>query len=192
MGREGKGIRSEAVRAVTGVCAAAVLFLGCGYRAGFTMPDGMDTIHVAVFENNTLYRGLDFELTELVKAEILARTDLAVVREKTADIVLSCALMKVDKSVLQEDENDLPQEVELRVAISANARNRAGEAVFSQQQLSKSVRYVVALGETEEIARSRALREIAEELVYRLAEEWCWRGNAVKRQKDVLGKNHAG
>jgi hypothetical protein len=177
-------MRREAFRGVTAGCAAAIVLLaGCGYRAGFTMPDGMDTIHVNVFENRTFYRGLDFELTELVKTEILVRTDLVVVRQSTADIVLACVLERVDKSVLQEDENDLPQEVELKVVISASATNRSGETLFSQKGLSKSVRYVVALGETEGIARSRALREVAEELVYRMAEEWCWGKNVGKKRE---------
>ena len=178
MGREGGEMAGEALRRMTmAVVAAGALFLGCGYRAGFTMPDGMDTIYVKVFENNTFYRGLDFELTELVHAEILSRTDLVVVRENAADISLACALEGVDKSVLQEDENDMPQEVQLRVSISAAAVDRSGKSIFSQKRLNKSVRYVVALGETESIARSRALREVAEELVYRLAEEWSWKGS---------------
>ncbi len=148
---------------------------GCGYRAGFAMPDNVETIHVKVFENKTFYRDLDFDLTQVVKREILSRTSLTVVREKDADVVLSCTVRGVEKSVLKEDINDIPEEVEYKLTVSADAKDRAGRTLFRTAKLSKSARYVVVLGEDERLARSRALREVAEELVYQLAESWGWR-----------------
>jgi hypothetical protein len=172
---------------VLGATLLAFACAGCGYNAGFAMPEGTRSIFVKVFENKTFYRDLDFELTELVKKEVLARTDLKVVGEKDADLILSCSLDKVSKSVVREDVNSLPQEVQLSVSISAGAKDRSGNTVLSNMNLTKSVRYVVILGQTEDAARARALREIAEELVYRMAEGWGWKGAAVPQ----IGKQKA-
>ena len=138
------------------------------------MPEGIETIHVKVFKNKTFYRGLDFDVTQVLKREILARTDLKVVREKDADVIFSGTVDKVEEFVLREDENDVAQEMQIKLTISAVAKNRAGEVLFQEKELNRSVSYVIVLGEDERLARSRALREVAEELVYRLAEKWGW------------------
>ena len=166
------------------LCLAALCCAGCGYTAGFKMPEGVETIYVKVFENRTFYRELDFDLTQLVKREILSRTDLKVVREKEADIVLACSVNKCEEFVLQEDEFDNPQEMELRLSISAVAKDRTGKVVFRARELRRSVSYVITLGEDEEFARSRALREIAEELVYRMAEHWGWEKEEDKTETE--------
>ena len=161
---------------------------GCGYTAGFKMPEGLDTIHVKVLENRTFHRDLDFELTQLLKREILSRTDLTVVRENKADVVLSCSVDEVQKSILQEDENDLPQEVEYMLTVSANARNRSGKVLFSAPSLRRSVRYVVAVGEDEKTARGKALKEVARELIYRIAESWAWRKDEDEKPDEKTEK----
>ncbi len=163
------------------ICFLLAALSGCGYTAGFKMPEGIETIHVKVFENKTFYRGLDFDITQALKREILARTDLKVVREKEADVVFSGTVDKVEEFVLREDINDIPQEMQIKLTISAVAKDRAGKVLFQQKKLNRSVSYVIILGEDERLARSRALREVAEELVYRLAEKWGW---AKKEDKE--------
>ncbi len=162
-----------------GICLGLLCCAGCGYTAGFTLPEGIETIHVKVFENKTFYRGLDFDITQALKREILARTDLKVVREKEADVVFSGTVNKVEEFVLREDTNDMPQEMQIKLTISAVVKDRAGKVVFQENNLSRVVSYVIVIGEDERLARARALREVADELVYRFAESWGW-----KEQKD--------
>lgn len=165
-----------------GLLVIAVLCcVGCGYTAGFAMPDGVETIHVKVFGNRTFFRELDFDLTQAVKREIPARTDLTVVRQKDADIVLSGTVDKAEEFVRREDENDVPQEMEIRLTISATAVDRGGKTLFQVTELSRSITYVIPLGEDQRLARSRALREVAQELVYRLAESWGWKKQGDKK-----------
>lgn len=185
MGREGKGVYRRTFSGLTVLGSVVLCCLGCGYKAGFTMPENVKTIHVKVFDNKTFYRDLDFDMTQVVKREILSRTDLVVVREADADVVLSCAVNRVEKSILREDANDIPEEVEIRLTISAHAEDRAGKTLFRIVELSRSVNYVIVLGEDERFARSRALREVAEELVYRLAEGWGWREEEDKAQTET-------
>ncbi len=166
--------------AVPGFCLTVLCCVGCGYPAGFTMPEGIETIHVKVFENKTFYRGLDFDITQVLKREILARTDLKVVREKEADVVFSGTVDKVEEFVLRENINDIPQEIQIKLTISAVVKDRTGKVLFQEKKLNRSVSYVIVLGEDDRLARSRALREVAEELVYRLAESWDWKRQGAK------------
>ena len=166
------------------ICLIVLCCAGCGYTAGFTMPEGIETIHVKVFEGETFYRGLDFDITQALKREILARTDLKVVREKDADVVLSGTVDKVEEFVLREDANDVPQEMQIKLTISAVAKDRAGKVLFQEKKLNRSVRYVIVIGEDQRLARSRALQEVAEELVYRLAEKWDWKKQEDKETKE--------
>lgn len=176
MGRKGAGVAGETVRKVALACIAAIVLSGCGYRAGFTMPEGMDTIYVAVFENKTFYRGLDFELTQAVKREIQARTDLRVVREEDADILLFCTLESVRESVLRE-ENDVVQEADLAVSLSVVAKDREGNILY-EGNIRRTANFVVVLGEDDKTARARAMRQVGEELVYRMAEKWGWKNES--------------
>ncbi len=70
--------------------------------------------------------------------------------------------------------------MQIKLTISAVAKDREGKTVFQEKKLSRSVRYVIVLGEDERLARSRALQEVAEELVYRLAESWDWKRQETK------------
>ncbi len=165
MGRKSERVDRRTFRRLAGpgFCLVVLCCAGCGYTAGFTMPEGIETIHVKVFEGKTFYRGLDFDITQALKREILARTDLKVVREKDADVVLSGTVDKVEEFVLREDVNDVPQEMQIKLTISAVAKDRAGKIVFRENKLNRSVKYVIVLGEDERLARSRALQEVAEE-----------------------------
>ena len=115
----------------------------------------------------------------------MSRKELVVVREGDADVVWSWAVDRVEKYILREDANDIPEEVEVRLTISAHVKDRAGKTLFRIAKLSRSVNYVIVLGEDERFARSRALREVAEELVYRLAESWGWREEEDKAQTET-------
>lgn len=175
--------KKRGLLAGSGLCIAVLCCIGCGYTTGFRLPEGIETIHVKVFENKTFYRGLDFDITQAVKREVLARTDLKVVREGGADIIFSGTVDAVEEFVLRKGANDVAQEMEIRLTISVVAKDRKGETIFQVTKLNRSVTYNIVLGEDERLARSRALREVAEELVYRLAESWGWEKKNDKPEK---------
>jgi hypothetical protein len=85
--------------------ACSVLFilcfsvLSCGYQVGYgnrSLPDGVKSVHIPVFENETYQTGAEVPFTNALIAEIHDSKIARIASKKTADAVLKGRVIRVD------------------------------------------------------------------------------------------------
>jgi hypothetical protein len=146
-------------------CAAglstALILSGCasdpteGYAFASPYPEGMRTVAVNVFENDTYERGVEFEFADALVKEIEARTPYKVTSAKRADTIL--------------------EEVTLGVTIDLNWRDRrTGESLLELRSFTATSLFVPSrpTGEPIELAEFGAVERLARDVVSQMQADW--------------------
>jgi len=156
------------------VCAA-LLLAGCGYTAKSRLPEGLSTVAVPVFRNQTFRRDIDLELAQALRKEIRAKTSLKVVdlKDRAAQSVLEGEILDFRLAKLKEDRQD--QVIEYRVSLIADVTLRdlrTDKVIYSVEELSRRAEFLVSRGEAIGTARQEAVRELAREIVSHVLNRW--------------------
>jgi hypothetical protein len=86
-------------------CEQGGHFTILGYTTRPNYDDRYKTIHVPIFKNLTFYRGLEFQVTQAVIREIMAKTPYRVVSNReSADTELSGTLTAYTKNILNRNQ----------------------------------------------------------------------------------------
>jgi len=150
-----------------------LLLAGCGYKAKFDLPPHLHTFSVNTFRNKTLERNLDFEFTEALIHEVLARTNLRVARPGEADLEISGEIESFDRHVLRRLRYG--EKMAMRNLLSANVEirdTRKDTTFFQGRRIVERVEYSLNLGETPREARDELVRELARRVVALAFELW--------------------
>jgi hypothetical protein len=120
---------------VAGFCA------GCGYHfaaSGVNLPADARTIHVARFDNQTRFTGVNDELMRYVKDEIAMHQRLVLVDDPArADLVLSGAVTFLDTTPVAFNSVLEPTIYHQTMTIRASLRDRrTGRTIWSTRGLS--------------------------------------------------------
>lgn len=161
-------------RALPILCLLICLSLlpGCGgYSATPLTIDGATSISVPIFDNQTFWRGLEFDLTEAVSAEVRGRTGLRLVRTGEADLILRGDVIEYDRPVLTEGARDVIKEGSVRAVVRVTVTRRDGTVVREKLFTGKSA-FVLSRGENEQSARAEAFEDMAEDIVNLLDRDW--------------------
>jgi len=160
------------------LAAALATCVGCAYTFESALPSHIRTVRVDVFENRTGYPRLEAELARALVREFQADGTL-VPGGRFADSVVKGTLVKVGRSVLQEDEFDDVVTGQVTVAAVVTFEDSAGggallaaERVTSADARRSEGVFRLATGGTEEGAFGAALRELARNIVRRTVEAW--------------------
>lgn len=149
------------------------LAAGCGYKAGFDLPPHIHTFAVNTFTNKTLERNLDFEFTQALIQEILAKTRLRVARPDEADLVINGEIDDLDRHVVLDRRYGEKVVVSYVLYVNVEMLDRQNERVFFQgRRISREADYNVDLGESARKAREEVVRELARRVVSRAFEPW--------------------
>jgi hypothetical protein len=150
---------------------AAFSHPGCGYAPGSRAPPSVETVAVPIFDNQTfpLRRELEYDLTDLLRKEIQAKTSLRLVDQDVADMVVYGTVRHFEERVVSEGRLDEKTESNVIVAadlVVEDYRNRRQwrERVEVREPLS------IERGEVLGEARARALRKLAERILITI--EW--------------------
>ncbi|MFH1024323.1 MAG: LptE family protein [Planctomycetota bacterium] len=146
---------------------------GCGYSSHFELPDNIQRVAVPIFENKTLYRDLEYDLTAAVKQEIQARSKLEVTEVEGADAVLSGVIIDYSVYAIRTDQDS--QTTEYAVVLTFDAKleeQEGGKILFATKGRRITSTYVVARGEDETTARRVAFARMARQLVALALESW--------------------
>jgi len=150
-----------------------LIVAGCGYSTRYEAPAGIRTVAVAVFDNHTLYSGVERELTDAVVKEIASKTPLRIRKPAQAEALLSGVLEDYGLRVLRENEDGTVAEYELRVVASFKLTSLVTHRVLREEaEAAWKVDYRPKLGETEQQARRELLRGLARKIVSRALESW--------------------
>ena len=89
-----------------------------GYSAMSVFPDGISSVSVPIFKNETFVRDVEFELTDALIKEIEARSPYKVMSEARADTVLIGEIRKIELDQLSKSPlTGLSEEVIVSVTI---------------------------------------------------------------------------
>jgi hypothetical protein len=161
------------------------LLAGCaGYQIGnqSLYRDSIRTVYVPVFESDSLRRNLGERLTEAVVKEIETKTPFKVLSDPVqADSILTGRLISERKSVLAENRDDEPRDVETNLIVVVNWVDRQGFAMgqsstFSLAQqgfsVAQSADYVPEAGQSISTAQQEAIQRIAKQIVSQMEAPW--------------------
>ncbi len=160
-------------RQLTCIVVLFALISGCGYTTKPLISRKINSIYIPIFENNTFRRGLEFDLTNAVKEEIMSKTKLRIAQKDSADTILSGKIEKVAESMLSSNVAD--DIVESRVTIYVDIKlvdRRTGRTLIEEKNLKRSAEFVVRRGENIKTASQESLADLAETIVGLLEEKW--------------------
>lgn len=149
--------------------AALLCLTACGYRlAGDVMPlpQGVETLHVTLFENRTSAPYLHNDLTDGLLRRLLRVPELDVQnRVESADAVLSGAVLNYSIEVAAYDSADAPQQYRAVVEVEAQLKRPTTGRVLWRGHVLQSAEFLADpdLGRQADLER-QAQRLIAERL----------------------------
>jgi hypothetical protein len=149
------------------------LVSGCTYSTKSLLPDDVHSVYVPIFDNRTFRRGIEVELTEALKREILTRTRLKIVPKGDADTILFGEIVDFKEAVLIENVADEAVESSAIVFVDFTWKDqRTGRVLVDMKSVSESARFVLARGETVGKAKSESFEDMARKIVNLLEREW--------------------
>jgi hypothetical protein len=156
-----------------GFFTVSFLLGACGYTSRSLMRQNVNTVYISIFDNQTFRRGLEFDLTNALKNEVLYKTRLKVVDKDHADSALSGTITDVQEGVLIEDpKGDI---VESSVIIFVNfswVDLRTGRTIVKKQNVTQRAEFRPRRRETVATASNQAFVDLAERIVNLMEEEW--------------------
>ncbi len=177
--------RAAAAALRTAAAAAAILSAasGCAYSTRNGLPPHIKTVAVPMFENRTHLRsfalGIEREVTAAVRDAFLSGGGLRLAGREDADAILEGKVLGILRTVAREDKYGTPIHARLLIEASISLYDvREGRYVFRDVKVDnrmfrpESGAYNLRFGESEDMARREAAREIGMVIADRVLEEW--------------------
>lgn len=165
----------------------AAVTAGCSGCAGYQLgnsnlyrPD-IRTVHVPVFESESLRRNLGERLTEAVIKEIELRTPYKVSSSFDADSVLSGRITRETKRVLAQNQFSDARLYETEFIVEVRWANRRGEILMQRSaiplpQLTISANgtatFIPEAGQSVATAEQQNIQRLAEQIVGQMEAWW--------------------
>lgn len=182
--RPARGLRSREMKTVF-LCALAIMLPTCvggcsGYTTATTFGVPVDAAHggesvevrsveVPIFANETLYTGLEREVTDAVIKELQARTPWRVTGNGSADTTLTGRIVGVEKTRLANQKGSgLAQDIILSVTIDFEWKDaRTGHVLVARQSFRCGDWYTPSrpVGERPDLAEAGVAAEVARDIV---------------------------
>jgi hypothetical protein len=148
-----------------------------GYAFGATTPEGVRTVAVPIFANQTLHTGVEAELTEAIIKQVQATTPVRVVQlGEHADTTLTGAITDVRMHRLSlASQTGLVQELALTLTIDFEWRdNRTGEVLAARRGFSTSESFIPSrpTGEPLERGMHGAVQRTARDVATFMGSSW--------------------
>ena len=186
--------------ALTALAAAALALPSCEWDGHFTVlgystqpnyDPAIRTVRVPIFQNQTFYKGIEFELTEAVVREIEAKTPYKVVGlDCDADTELTGAIIVLNKNLLNRNPLNEVREAEMTMSADVVWRNlRTGEVLSGPRlkpgelppppdakttpvRVQSVASFIPELGESLATARKKNVDRLAIQVVSMMEAPW--------------------
>jgi len=154
-------------------------FCGCSEMSGYSneslFTPEVGSVYVEMFENQTFWRGVEYELTDALAKRIEAETPYKIISSRNrADSVISGQLLSIGQlllSVERETGTALEKEVELRAVV--NWKNlKTGDLLINNQSVIASASYSDLQSQSFKYASNLAANNLAQRIVELMEEEW--------------------
>ncbi len=147
-----------------------------GWSAATTYPQGISSVAVGVFENTTLDRDFEYDLTDALIKEIEARTPYKVTSSGRADTILTGRIINVNRRQLSKSAlTGLSEEVTVGVTIDLKWRDlRTGESLLELESFTAHSLFVPSNPTREpiDIARFGVAQSMARDIVDEMRADW--------------------
>ena len=163
---------------------AAVLSLGIGgcgegwtsgYSNEWLYPDDVSSVYVEMFDNRTLRRGHEYNLTDAIGKRIEAQTPYKIVSDRSrADTVLSGQISSIGQAILTgERQTGRPLERQFEISAVVNWKNlKTGEILVDNRRVSASMSFSTFQEQEEAYASAVATNRLAERIVEMMQKVW--------------------
>jgi Lipopolysaccharide-assembly len=144
----------------------------CGYHAGLILPEGVRTVAVPVFDNDTFRREIEVELTQAVAGELSGRTPLRIVADAAdADLVVRGRIQSFEQRVLADRGRNTITESSVVVGVKVVLENRLAG---TRKTLALTTRepFSTFKGQSLASARAEAFENLAEQIAHALEGDW--------------------
>jgi len=163
---------------------ATTVLPGCaGYQIGHRTlyrPD-IRTIHVPIFESESLRPQLAERLTEAVIREIQTRTPYKVVHTSDADSILSGRIVEEIKRVVAENRNDDARGIETELLVEVRWIDRHGQLLLQHPgipipqlnvRVNRNAEFIPEAGQSLTTAHQQTIERLAREIVGQMEIWW--------------------
>ncbi|MEZ6099421.1 MAG: LptE family protein [Pirellulaceae bacterium] len=165
-------------------CLLVLAIVGCApYQIGartLYRPQ-IQTVYVPVFESDSYRRQLGEELTEAVAKQIDAVTPYRLADHDRADSILSGRILTDAKTVIVEDLDDQPRDIQVQWQVEVSWRDRNGELLaqpfrmdlpMGMTGLGQAVHLVPEAGQSMATAQLELVDKLAQQIVARMEAPW--------------------
>lgn len=166
------------------LCLLMVVSTAACYRIAGRPYNNISSVGVKVFTNKTLYRDVDFQLSDQLRREISALTFYTIAAPRDADAVLEGEVTRYEElpEAIDEDEMVTARRVVARAAYKL-VDNRTGEIIASSGGLNWSEVFPVRTGRTLAQVREETLRKLAQKIVEHAFMPWPEAGDMVAENR---------
>ena len=134
------------------------------------------TVSVPIFDNQSFYQEVEFDLTEAVIKEIELRTPYKVTGADRADTILQGEIVSIQQGRLSRQEiGNVPQEMEYRVTTNFEWKDlRTGKMLRQRQGFQSVGRYIPTgpISEPVTVGQHEAIQRTAKQIVSVMAADW--------------------
>jgi len=147
----------------------AASLVSCGYSAGIRPPQGIESVGLAVFGNDSEFPELERELYTALSEELSQAVDTQLRAPDRADLVIRGRILQYRRirGIMGRSSELQESGVHIRLMgwlYDARRGGQLGEPI----ELEETVRYIVHVRGEEPHARRQALRSLSQELVLNL------------------------
>ena len=161
-------------RAIILACAAGLaLVMGCGYSSRPMTRGDVRTVYVPVFDNQTMRRGMEFDLTRAVVDAINQKTQLKLAEKDAADTILQGEIVEVRQREYIRTEPLKPEEERVTVYVNVTWKDRrTNQILMKRQNVQSYADFIVSRRQDATSASKDAMTLLAEKIVNLMEEAW--------------------
>ncbi|MFX0140502.1 MAG: LPS assembly lipoprotein LptE [Candidatus Hodarchaeota archaeon] len=151
------------------ICHLVLLELSCcGYSTRSLLPNYMQKVHIKIFENQTFKAGLDELATNDVIEAFRSGSNLRIVDENSADIVIEGKVSGFSKDPYTYTSNQTIIEYKISIKFHVRCVDKVKNEVFWEGSVSDWATYAT----DEEEAVNEAMKKTADRLVTAILTNW--------------------
>lgn len=147
-----------------------------GYSSASLFPDGISTVAVPIFTNDSYTRDVEFELTDALIKQLEVNTPYKVVSEGRADTILLGQIRKIELDQLSKSQQTgLSEEVIVSVTIDFQWKDlRSGRVIAGRESFTGNGFFDPSrpTGEPIELGQFAAVQQLARDIVAELQAQW--------------------
>jgi len=164
-------------------CASGFGLCGCGSGSGILsgysnkslFPEDVTSVYLEMFENRSLRRGVEYELTDALAKRIEAQTPYKLISSPDkADTVISGEIVSAaEVALVTERETGRALEKEVRLEAVVNWKDlKTGRLLIDNEQVGAAASYSQWQNQSFDYASSLAANNLARKIVELMEKQW--------------------